>query len=223
MAGLSEHLGYSSRHLNRLLSDELGAGPLALARAQRAQYGADPDRDDRPVDDRRRVRRRVRQRPPVQRHDPRGVRHSPERAQAAEVEPGPNDHRFGCRLGSPCRAWAVCRPPTVRAPRRPGRPRRRAVGRRGVSAGTRPTEWPRHRRRPPGRRPCPGNVPPDRLARPRARQLGGCVVCSTSMPTRSRSTSSSAPTRSSARSWRPRRAFEQRAPSTRTKRWCGRS
>jgi len=37
VAGLSEHLGYSSRHLNRLLTDELGAGPLGLARAQRAQ------------------------------------------------------------------------------------------------------------------------------------------------------------------------------------------
>jgi len=37
VAGLSDHLGYSSRHLNRLLTDELGAGPLALARAQRAQ------------------------------------------------------------------------------------------------------------------------------------------------------------------------------------------
>ncbi len=37
VVGLSEHLGYSSRHLNRLLTDELGAGPLALARAQRAQ------------------------------------------------------------------------------------------------------------------------------------------------------------------------------------------
>jgi AraC family transcriptional regulator of adaptative response / DNA-3-methyladenine glycosylase II len=35
--GLSRHLGYSERHLNRLLTDELGAGPLALARAQRAQ------------------------------------------------------------------------------------------------------------------------------------------------------------------------------------------
>jgi AraC family transcriptional regulator of adaptative response / DNA-3-methyladenine glycosylase II len=35
--GLSRRLGYSTRHLNRLLSDELGAGPLALARSQRAQ------------------------------------------------------------------------------------------------------------------------------------------------------------------------------------------
>jgi AraC family transcriptional regulator of adaptative response / DNA-3-methyladenine glycosylase II len=37
VAGLSRRLGYSTRHLNRLLTDELGAGPLALARAQRAQ------------------------------------------------------------------------------------------------------------------------------------------------------------------------------------------
>ena len=35
--GLSAHLGYTTRHLNRLLVAELGAGPLALARAHRAQ------------------------------------------------------------------------------------------------------------------------------------------------------------------------------------------
>ncbi|WP_298871644.1 AlkA N-terminal domain-containing protein [uncultured Microbacterium sp.] len=34
--GLARRLGYSSRHLTRLLSAELGAGPLALARAHRA-------------------------------------------------------------------------------------------------------------------------------------------------------------------------------------------
>ncbi len=37
VAGLATHLAYSERHLNRLLHEELGAGPLALARAQRAQ------------------------------------------------------------------------------------------------------------------------------------------------------------------------------------------
>ena len=37
VGGLARRLGYSERHLHRLLSDELGAGPLALARAQRAQ------------------------------------------------------------------------------------------------------------------------------------------------------------------------------------------
>ena len=35
--GLAHRLGYSERHLNRLMTDELGAGPLAIARAQRAQ------------------------------------------------------------------------------------------------------------------------------------------------------------------------------------------
>ncbi|MFF2496244.1 AlkA N-terminal domain-containing protein [Agromyces sp. NPDC058064] len=35
--GLAAHLGYTSRHLTRVLSAELGAGPLALARAHRAQ------------------------------------------------------------------------------------------------------------------------------------------------------------------------------------------
>ncbi|MEH0938868.1 bifunctional transcriptional activator/DNA repair enzyme AdaA, partial [Micromonospora psammae] len=35
--GLAARLGYTERHLHRMLSAELGAGPLALARAQRAQ------------------------------------------------------------------------------------------------------------------------------------------------------------------------------------------
>jgi AraC family transcriptional regulator, regulatory protein of adaptative response / DNA-3-methyladenine glycosylase II len=35
--GLARRVGYTSRHLSRLLTTELGAGPLALARAKRAQ------------------------------------------------------------------------------------------------------------------------------------------------------------------------------------------
>jgi AraC family transcriptional regulator of adaptative response / DNA-3-methyladenine glycosylase II len=35
--GLAARLGYTARHLHRMLHAELGAGPLALARAQRAQ------------------------------------------------------------------------------------------------------------------------------------------------------------------------------------------
>lgn len=34
--GLAQQLGYSERHLNRVMTDELGAGPLAIARAHRA-------------------------------------------------------------------------------------------------------------------------------------------------------------------------------------------
>ncbi|WP_224763337.1 AlkA N-terminal domain-containing protein [Salinibacterium sp. ZJ70] len=35
--GLAQRLGYTTRHLTRVLTTELGAGPLALARAHRAQ------------------------------------------------------------------------------------------------------------------------------------------------------------------------------------------
>ena len=37
VSGLAERLGYSERHLHRQLVAEVGAGPIALARAQRAQ------------------------------------------------------------------------------------------------------------------------------------------------------------------------------------------
>jgi AraC family transcriptional regulator of adaptative response / DNA-3-methyladenine glycosylase II len=37
VAGLARRLGYSERHVTRQLAAEVGAGPLALARAQRAQ------------------------------------------------------------------------------------------------------------------------------------------------------------------------------------------
>jgi AraC family transcriptional regulator of adaptative response / DNA-3-methyladenine glycosylase II len=37
--GLARRVGYTSRHLDRVLVAELGAGPLALARARRAQTG----------------------------------------------------------------------------------------------------------------------------------------------------------------------------------------
>ena len=36
VGGLARRLHYSDRHLNRVITDELGAGPLAIARAQRA-------------------------------------------------------------------------------------------------------------------------------------------------------------------------------------------
>lgn len=37
VAGLARHVGYTARQLERLLAAEVGAGPLALARAQRSQ------------------------------------------------------------------------------------------------------------------------------------------------------------------------------------------
>ena len=65
--GLAGHLGYSVRQVQRQLHAELGAGPLALARAQRAQTARTPDRDQRAADGRRRVRRGVLQRADLQR------------------------------------------------------------------------------------------------------------------------------------------------------------
>jgi AraC family transcriptional regulator, regulatory protein of adaptative response / DNA-3-methyladenine glycosylase II len=37
VGGVAARVGYSERHLNRIVTTELGAGPLAIARAQRAQ------------------------------------------------------------------------------------------------------------------------------------------------------------------------------------------
>lgn len=37
VVGLSQRLGFSQRHLRRIMTEEVGAGPIALARAQRAQ------------------------------------------------------------------------------------------------------------------------------------------------------------------------------------------
>jgi AraC family transcriptional regulator, regulatory protein of adaptative response / DNA-3-methyladenine glycosylase II len=37
VTGLASRVGYGARHLTRMLNEEVGAGPLALARAQRAQ------------------------------------------------------------------------------------------------------------------------------------------------------------------------------------------
>ncbi|MCP4068022.1 MAG: helix-turn-helix domain-containing protein, partial [Phycisphaeraceae bacterium] len=37
VGGIAIRLGYSERHLNRLVTDEVGAGPLSIARSQRAQ------------------------------------------------------------------------------------------------------------------------------------------------------------------------------------------
>ena len=77
--GLARRLGYSTRQLNRLVTAEVGTGPLALARAQRSQTARilleTTDLPDRA----RRVRRRLRQRAPVQRDGAPDLRRHPER------------------------------------------------------------------------------------------------------------------------------------------------
>ena len=46
VSGLAIKLGYSIRQIERLLRAEVGAGPLALARAQRGANGSNSDRDN---------------------------------------------------------------------------------------------------------------------------------------------------------------------------------
>ena len=85
--GLAGRLGYSTRQVERHLLAEVGAGPLALARAQRAQTARLLiETSDLPFAERR-LRRRVLEHPPVQRHRPTRVRPHPDRAAARGSAP----------------------------------------------------------------------------------------------------------------------------------------
>ena len=89
--GLAGRLGYSERQLQRILTAEVGAGPVALARAQRAQAARLLIESTGLPFARGGARRRIRQRAPVQRHDPRGVRAHPDRAAPASAAAGRRD------------------------------------------------------------------------------------------------------------------------------------
>ena len=120
VAGSRSRLGYSERHLHRQLVAEVGAGPLALARAQRAQTARVLiETTDLPLR-RRRVRRRLREHPPVQRH--RSARSSPTtpsdlrtRSPAATSRAPGAHRRCGCPAAAPFDGDAVRRVPRPRA------------------------------------------------------------------------------------------------------------
>ena len=108
--GLAGRLGYSARQLNRLLTAEVGTGPLALAPGPAQPDGARPPRDHRSPRGARGLRRRLRQRAPVQRHGapdfadtPSGLRaraaRTAEGRRAAKREPATQ----AIRLRLPCR------------------------------------------------------------------------------------------------------------------------
>ena len=88
-----------------VLAAELGAGPLALARAHRAQTARLLVETTPTADGRRRLRRGVREHPAVQRHRPRGLRRAADdaarRGRAARGRAGPSRARSccGCRSG----------------------------------------------------------------------------------------------------------------------------
>ena len=121
-------VGYSERQLNRILMAELGAGPEGTRRAHRAQT-ARALITGRPADRRRRLRRGLRQRPPVQRHRARGLRPHP-------VGPAlPVSSELGARSGRRRRNDSS-RPPLPRTARRGG-PLRLVRPARGCGDGVR--------------------------------------------------------------------------------------
>ena len=72
--GLAASLGVSERQLHRLFVQQLGAGPLAVARTRRHPAGAAAAARDRPADHRHRLRLRLLQCSSVQRQHAGGVR-----------------------------------------------------------------------------------------------------------------------------------------------------
>ncbi len=107
VAGLAARLGYTERHLHRQLVAVAGAGPLALARAQRAQTARVLlETTTVPVTEVA-FAAGVQQRAPVQRHDPGDLRHHAHAACA--VGPGATGarRRAGrCRCACPTgRRW----------------------------------------------------------------------------------------------------------------------
>ena len=94
--GLASALGYSTRQLNRVVTQEYGAGPLALARSRRAQTARVLIETTDLYLRRHRLRGRVRERAAVQRHPPGGVRRQPDpaprRGRLAAVGAAPSGH-----------------------------------------------------------------------------------------------------------------------------------
>ena len=206
--GLAPRLGYSDRQLNRQLIAELGAGPLALARAQRAQTARLLiETTDLPMAEVA-FAAGFAQHPPVQRHRPRGVRPHPGRAAARRRRDRRRRRRARRRSRCGCRTAAVRR-------------------RRRCSASSPPAPCPASRRWRDGAyrrtlrlphgtaivalRPAAGPRALPRCGSPTcATSPSPCSAaagCSTSTPTRSPSTTCWAPTRCWPRSCaRPRPA-----------------
>ena len=107
--GLAGRLGYSTRQLNRLVTAEVGTGPLALARAQRSQTARVLLETTDLPDHAHRVRGRLRQRAAVQRHGP------PDLRRHAERPPGPG-RPDGSSGGGPGADSAPARPSGCASP-----------------------------------------------------------------------------------------------------------
>ena len=95
--GLARHLGYSTRQVERLVTAELGAGPLALARAQRAQTARVLIETTALPMAEVAYRRRLRQPAVLQRDGAGGVRPHAQRAAPAPQRGGRSARWASCR------------------------------------------------------------------------------------------------------------------------------
>ena len=168
--GLAARLGYTTRHLTRVVTAELGAGPLASRTGAPRADGAGAADEHGDARGRRRVRVGLRQRAPVQRDDPRGLRPQSARAAGrgsrarAGGAPTPcRRDRTGSRAPAASRSTPVRRCGCVRVARGASGGRRRGRRRRSLPAHAAPAgrAGPRRVRR--GRR-C--RLPRDRRRRP---------------------------------------------------------
>ena len=181
--GLARRLGFSERHLRRLLAEQVGATPVGTRARQRANTArlliestamsfADVS-----------LCGRVPQRAPIQRHDQRRLRLDPER-DAAPVK-GISPAVRGSRRASPGLPGTIRRGRAAAVPRSAGRPRSRRGQRRHLSASAHAHSRCRGRQatpegacrplRPPSRRssrPRSGRHTLSAVARPRRRPAG---------------------------------------------------
>ena len=153
--GLAGRIGYTPRHLSRILTQELGAGPLALARAKRAQTARvlleTTDLGAADVA----FAAGLQQRPAVQRDDPRGVRRDADPGSAAGAararRAAPSSSGWPCARRSPAAPCSRSSPPApCPASRSPPTRRTRAPcgcptapARSSSSSPTTPTSWAR--------------------------------------------------------------------------------
>ena len=232
--GLAARLGYTTRHLTRVVTAELGAGPLALARAHRAQTArvlltstAMPAADVAFASGFGSVRqfnetiREVYDRSPLElRVAARTRERAAHRSRAAATAPGVVHLRLPAR--PPFDAAGVFAWLEARARRRRRGRRRRSLPAHAAPAGR---AGPRRVRcglamaAPPRSTSTHGSRPSPTCRR----SSPGCDGCSTSTPTQSPSTRRSAPIPCSRRRSRPRRESGCRAASIRTNSCSARS
>ena len=141
---LASRLGYSARQLQRLLGEELGAGPLAIARAQRAQTARTLIEASSLTMAEIALAVGLLEHPAVQRHGQVGVRAHPDRA----APPGQGCGRSVRRHAAPeARVPRSAQPrEPVRSPRRDGVARRRGDPGRDLPADAAPPLRKRYRR-----------------------------------------------------------------------------